>query len=173
MLPSVQQRRENIMQTWTKGAGILCLTLIATAWIASLPKQRVGSATQFFNATPAKLREAILDVQQQPKWRKEVAKVELTQTGWTEHLKSGEQIVFQLTINEPDQIQLHFRSPYGYSGTWHAQLIATGNGTQVNAEESVTLESISARVISHLFVDPEKIAQTYLNQLQAHLGEKP
>lgn len=157
------------MQKWAILAGLLCIGLAGSGWIICLPKQRIGTATHFFEVSPTYLKETILDVKQQTLWRKELGKVELTETGWIEYLKSGERINFQLVRNSSNEIQLNFQSQHGYSGTWHAQLIATGSGTTIVAKENIVLETITSRIVSHLFFDPEKIAQIYLQQLHSHI----
>ncbi len=132
-----------------------------------LPATRTGQVDRLVEATPAQLKAVILDKASQPKWRPDLAKVEVkSTTNWTEITQRGEVITFELTAQTEEVLQMRFNSSYGYHGQWQGRFVATlSGGTHIFVTEQATTPSPIGRIISRLFFDPKAFANAYLDAL--------
>jgi hypothetical protein len=157
------------MPSWT-----LILTaaaaLIALPFVVglSLPATRTGQAQRLLPAPPETVRALILDVEAQPIWRADIARVDRDAEGWVETHRSGESVRFRLEGTSP-ALRLSFISSRGYQGTWPGLLEAEGSGTRLSVTEAATVPGPLSRLLARLVFDPEAFADRYLDELEAAL----
>ncbi|MFN8920432.1 MAG: hypothetical protein ACK5XZ_11300 [Hyphomonadaceae bacterium] len=164
---------------WILGglAGLAALVIVVGFL---LPATRTGKIDQVVDATPAQLTAVILDKASQPKWRADIAKVEVkSPMRWTETTQKGEVIAFELTRQEAGLLQMRFESTYGYHGQWEGRLVPTpSGGTHIFVTEQATTPAPIGRILARLFFNPEAFAKAYLDALVAetqrrHPRDKP
>ena len=133
----------------------------------TLPETRSGTHTLEIAAPPRIVRDVILDIESQPRWRDGIAGVQRTGQGWTEITTRGEKIEFRLEAATDAEIRMSFVSSYGYHGQWTGRLNPLEDGgTQLAVTETATTPSPFGRVLSILFFNPEAFARAYLESLE-------
>jgi hypothetical protein len=132
-----------------------------------LPTARVARIEGRVAAPPAAILATIRAVEDQPKWRADVARVARTPEGWTETTKRGQAIAFTPEEMTEQRIRLRFASDAGFGGLWQADLRGDGAGTIITIVETATIPSPIGRIFSRIFFNPQKFATTYLAELAA------
>lgn len=145
-------------------AGLAALVFVVGLF---LPATRTGQVDRVVEATPAQLTAVILDKASQPKWRPELAKVDVqSPANWTETTQRGEVITFELTAQTADTLQMRFNSNLGYHGQWEGRLVPTpSGGTHIFVTEQATTPGPIGRIMSRLLFDPKAFANAYLDAL--------
>jgi len=149
----------------TGASGALLLGLL-------LPQTRTGTHEAVLPAPPEQVRRTILDAGAQPAWRHDVAAVELEAGGraWTERIRSGERIRFELIEASDTRIALRFRSSHGYHGQWTGEITpAPAGGSRLRVQESAVVPNPFARLAARVFFDPDAFARRWVDALAAEL----
>lgn len=132
---------------------IACVVVLALVAIAfTLPPIREGRATLEIAAPPQDISEVVEDVEQQQKWRGQLAGIARTTEGWEEQTTNGERVNFRWTFRSVERLELSFVSSAGYSGQWRATLALTGTGTLVSVVEHARIENPITRLIARIFL---------------------
>jgi Polyketide cyclase / dehydrase and lipid transport len=134
-----------------------------------LPATRTGHASIELSSSPEQIIAVLRDVESQPEWRSDVAKIDLTTDGWVETTQRGEAISFRWVSISSELVELAFASATGYSGSWIARLSLTGTGTRMDVTETATIPNPFFRAVARLFFDPAAFSRTYLNSLKRRL----
>lgn len=140
-----------------------------------LPQTRTGTHEALLPAPPEQVRRTILDAGAQPAWRQEVTAVDLEADGraWTERIRGGERIRFELIEATDTRIALRFRSSRGYHGQWVGDIVPTpAGGTQLRVQESAVVRNPLARLAARMFFDPEAFARRWVDALAAELARR-
>lgn len=150
--------------------GCLILGFVVAAFL--IPPTREGKASILVNASPNQIVEVLQDVKAQPRWRKDVAEVTISQDGWTETTARSEKIDFRWQELTPERAVLTFSSRAGYSGKWVAEFQQTSQGTQIAVIETATIPNPLTRLIARVFFDPAAFSKTYLSALKTEVERK-
>jgi hypothetical protein len=134
----------------------------------TLDPVRSGTSSTECEVSAKELLATVLDVESQPKWRKNVTSVQRANeaSSWLEKTKQGEEITFNVLDSKDKSVSMTFVSNRGYSGKWSADLVEYGaTRTKITVKEEVTVEGPIGRVISRLFFNTEAFASKYLSEL--------
>lgn len=145
---------------------VLVVVIVVAGFAFALPPTREGRAALDIAAPPQDIVAVIEDVEDQPRWRGQLAGITRTADGWEEQTMGGERIRFRWTFRSGERLELVFESSAGYSGQWMATLAPTRKGTLVSVVEHATIANPFARLIARVFFDPDKFATQYLEELK-------
>jgi hypothetical protein len=140
------------------------LAAVLTSWAARAPRARAARAERLVAATPAVVESIIADVDAQPRWRSDVARVERRADGsFSEWDTRGRETRFVPT-SAPGGVALTFTGQ-GFRGEFRATLTPEGQATRVRVEESITLDSAASALLSSLFFDLDAFVARWLDEL--------
>jgi hypothetical protein len=140
-----------------------------------LPQTRIGAHEALLPAPPEQVRRTILDAGAQPAWRQDVTSVDLAAGGraWTERIRSGERIRFELIEASDAHIALRFRNSRGDHGHWVGDIAPTPTGeTRLRVQESAVVPDPLARIAARVFFDPKAFARRWVDALAAEPAGK-
>jgi Polyketide cyclase / dehydrase and lipid transport len=150
--------------------GLVSLAALLGVIGSLLPATRNASAQREIAAPPAHVWSLLVAVDRQPSWRAELASVQVLDATpgrerWIEHPKQGPAIHFSTESQSAGTAwSLTFSGPA--EGRWTGRLEhVSDNRTRILIEESATVANPWARLLAHLFFDPQAFVDTYLDQL--------
>jgi uncharacterized protein YndB with AHSA1/START domain len=158
--------------------GIIGLFLAMTLVGLVLPQRHVCSLRATLKQSPASVWEALTDIEQFPRWRPEVSRIELLPAVeghilYREHSRHGA-ITFERMEAEPCKRlvgRIADRTlPFG--GGWTYELLQANGGTQVTITETGAVYNPLFRFMSRFIFGHRKTIDTYLRQLGKKFGEK-
>ena len=133
-----------------------------------LPEVRQNTSGRLIAAPPQAVRDLLLDVSSQTKWRRDIASVAVSGQGWVEHTRDGEAITFRILEQTAGTIRLQFASSRGYTGTWTGRIVPVDAGkTRLEISERVSTPSPVDRILSRLFFDPDAFTRRYLDEVES------
>jgi len=159
---------------WVTWVGLTTLSATLLAGLL-LPATRTGSHEAVLPADPERVRQTILDVEAQPRWRREVAAVELGADGrsWVEKTHAGERIRFEIREHAENRLVLRFDSSRGYRGQWLGEWQhAPGGETRLRVLESATVDHPLMRLVARVAFDPAEFARRWTRELESELARR-
>lgn len=142
-------------------------------WVRSrLPDPRVASAVRTLPGDAVAFRALLDAVEDQPRWRRNVTRVERQGETWTEFDARGQAIRFRWTERGPDRYRLALEGGLGVSGEWTATWGPVANGLQVRVEERVSVPHPFRRLMARVFFDPEDLMNAWFDDVDAELRRK-
>lgn len=159
---------------WGLWAAVTAVSGVLLAGLLT-PATRSGVHEAVVAAPVDAVRHAILDVQSQPAWRRDVTAVDVDADSrrWTERTRAGETVRFERVDAGPHRIVLRFDSSRGYAGEWTGELEATPDGgTRIRVRESATVPNPIARLVARIAFDPEAFARQWATELAAELARR-
>ena len=160
------------MWKWIAGIAAVPLGLAAVVYGvgALLPRGHVARAEALVPAAPDAVAALVREVERQPAWRSNVARVEVTgrRANGLSYVEHGEEaIAFEFTEEVPGR---RFRSaiadpslPFG--GAWTIALAPAGGGTRVSIEERGEVRDPLYRFFARFVFGHEATMRTWLADL--------
>jgi uncharacterized protein YndB with AHSA1/START domain len=158
-------------------AGIAVLAMLIVIIGFALPKAHTAAVRAEFNADPQRIYAAIADVENGPRWRTGLQKVEVLSRDpvtWRETADWGT-ITFRREEAVPNQL-LTARiadESEGFGGTWTYALAPSSNGTSLTITENGTVSNPLFRFMSKFVFGHYTSLETYASDLAKLLGEQP
>lgn len=86
---------------------------------------------------------------------------------WVEVSNQGHELTFKTTNRiEPEVLEIEFSGTPAIRGHWSGRFTeVSANETRVEFTETVTAESLTAKVLAYLFVDLDSILDDYIRDL--------
>ena len=147
--------------------GVVAVVLI---WGALLPKEHSCTVARTYRTTPERVWALITKVEEFPRWRRDVASIEVRERGtdgapvaWTERssfgpipLRTIEQQPPHLLVGRIDSDEL----PFG--GTWTYRIEDLGDGSvRLSITEDGEVENVLFRFLSRYVFGHDKTMKTY------------
>lgn len=133
-------------------------------WAARAPRARAARAERHLAAAPVVVQAVVEDVESQPRWRGDVARVERRADGsFSEWDASGRETRF-VPAAAQGGVTLGFTGR-GFRGEFRATLTPEGDGTRVRVEEQLTLDSATSALLAALFFDLDAFVARWLDDL--------
>ncbi|HHG90608.1 MAG TPA: hypothetical protein ENJ90_09050 [Devosia sp.] len=154
----------------------ILLTALAAAWVL-LPAKRSATRQCRFPAPIEDVWAVYNDPESQPAWRAEIDRVEMHETiyprSWTEFPRHGPPIILsELEVSAPHQLVLSTRAG-GFNGRYVARFERGESGKTIGTfTETATITGFLPRLISALFVRPERIIETYAREATAEIERR-
>ena len=158
-------------------AVVVGLGLIVVVVGYLLPVKHIATVAAQVPATPAQVWEALTDVAAYPKWRGDLASVEILPTdsghvAWREHGKN-DAISFAIEQAEPPRrlvTRITDKSlPFG--GAWEYVVTPEGTGSRVQITEHGEVKNVIFRFVSRFVMGHTATIDAYLADLRRKLGE--
>lgn len=157
------------------GATLVLASVATYAVGTQLPATRTGTASLSVERPAHEVMAVLTDVASQPRWRPDVAAVDVqSPTAWIERKADGEVVTFRITAHSERSLHLAFESSRGYVGQWHGSLTpaAQTGSTLIEVQESATIDAPLQRVIARVVFDPEEFAADYLARLAGEVRRR-
>jgi hypothetical protein len=138
----------------------------------ALPDTTHHAAERVFATDVATLRQVLDAVENQPRWRRDMAHVEVSGDEWTETDARGRVLRFRWTERSDDRYRLVFEDDRGLQGTWTAAWTPTPEGLRLRVEERITLRHPWSRLMARVFFDPDAFLAAWFEDLEAELSRK-
>lgn len=138
----------------------------------SLPDTTHHAAERVLATDVATLRQVLDAVEHQPRWRRDIARVDVSGNAWTETDARGRVLRFRWTERNDDRYRLLFEDDRGLQGTWTAAWTPTSEGLRVRVEESISLRHPWSRLMARAFFDPDAFLAAWFDDLEAELSRK-
>ncbi|MFN3849570.1 MAG: hypothetical protein ACK4NY_09085 [Spirosomataceae bacterium] len=150
--------------------GVFVLTYVAGLF---LPKQREFVKQAELNSLPKKVFQIVADFENQAEWRGDVESIKvINEITWTEIPKKGTPMTFRIKKKIENQLfEIEIIEPKNFNGYWVGTFEKLPKGTKVVFKEVIIIENPLARVLSAVFIDLDKVMETYLINLKSKLGE--
>lgn len=154
---------------------VLVLAIVAVGY--SLPKSHVASVSARYAARPDSLWASLTDVSSFPKWRNDLARVEMLpdengQRGWREHAKNDVVTYRVVESDAPRRLVTRIADenlPYG--GTWTYELAAADSGTRLTITERGEVYNPIFRFVARFFLGYTSTMDAVLRALGTKHGE--
>lgn len=152
------------------------LVALVAVWFL-LPRKRSATRQCRFSAPIEDVWAVYNDPESQPAWRAEIDRVEMHETiyprSWTEFPRYGPPIILsELEVSSPHQLVLSTRSS-GFHGRYIARFEQGEGGETIGTfTETATITGFLPRLISALFVRPERIIETYAKEAPAEIKKR-
>ena len=154
--------------------GIITLVLITGLL---LPGKRVGSRQCFYNASPEKVYNVLIN-NTDYSYRSDLKEIIIIESldgieVWDEIAKNGSVVRFKTARKEPFSLyEFDIIKGNGFTGHWKGELQETSTGgTLFTATETIRMRNPFLKVLSYLFFDIEKFMDNYQNDLRVKLSE--
>jgi hypothetical protein len=158
-------------------AVLVVLVAVVGLFGVRLPATRTAALRVEINAPPERVWRVLTDVAAQPRWRPDLATVEVIDATpgrerWIERPRRGPEIHFTTRSRvELREWQLEFRGPA--EGTWRGRLEPLPGGkTRLEVEEAATIRNPWQRALARMVFDPQQFLADYAARL-ATTAEKP
>jgi hypothetical protein len=153
---------------------LLLVVVPGLLWFVAraLPDTTHHAAERVLSTDVATLRQVLDAVEDQPRWRRALARVEVSGNAWTETDARGRVLRFRWTEQSDDRYRLVFEDDRGLQGTWTATWSPTNEGLRVRVEESITLRHPWSRLMARAFFDPDAFLAAWFDDLEAELSRK-
>ncbi len=152
------------------------VAIIAIVFLVGLfiPRDRTFIKTAVLNSDVSKVFNLVTDFRNQTTWRNDVKEIiVINDNTWTEVPIKGTAITFKVknkVVNEIFEIEIV--EPKNFHGYWVGTFKQTKQDlTEIEFKEVVTISNPFFRTISYLFVDLDKIMESYLQNLKQKLSE--
>ncbi len=154
------------------------IVLGVTAVGMALPQNHVAQRSVHFSANPEKIWAVITDVPGYPRWRSEVAAVQMLSTdagqvAWREVSAKGNKLSFEATTSEPPSHPVTLITDKGipFGGSWDYRIVPDGTGSRITITENGEVYNPIFRFVSKYIMGHTSTLDTYLSSLAAKLGE--
>jgi hypothetical protein len=153
---------------------VVALSIALGLWWAGsrLPDPRVATGERALPGDAEAFRALLDAVEDQPRWRRNVTRVERQREIWIEYDARGQAIRFRWTERGPNRYRLAFEGGFGVSGEWTATWVPVANGLQVRVEERVSVPHPLRRLMVRVFFDPEAFMNAWFDDVDAELRRK-
>lgn len=138
----------------------------------ALPETTRHAAERVLATDVATLRDVLDAVEDQPHWRRGVARVERSGDGWAEIGARGRVLRFHWTERDSAGYRLVFEDDHGLHGTWTATWASTAEGLRLRVEESITLRHPWSRLMARVFFDSDAFLTEWFDDLEAELSRR-
>ncbi len=159
--------------------GLVLLALLVFVVGLFLPKKKSAQRVVEFNAVPEEIWRIVTEVEQQPRWRTDLKKVEILERTaeyevWTEFPANGAPSTFKTRKKTPFKC---YEMEIVRSAVFHGRRIINLNGlnidvTRVTVAEQAEIKNPFMRVFAHLSVDFGRTIDRYVKDLAAELTKK-
>lgn len=138
----------------------------------ALPETTRHAAERVLATDMATLRHVLDAVEDQPRWRRGMARVEVLGSAWEETAARGGVLRLHWTERSSGRYRLVFEDGHGLKGTWTATWAPTPEGLSLRVEESITLRHPGSRLMARVFFDPDAFLAAWFDDLEAELSRK-
>lgn len=157
--------------------GLVALALVVVIIGFALPRAHTAAVQARYRAPAERIYAAIVDVENAPKWRSGLQKVEVLAREpmtWRETADWGT-ITFvreEAVPNQRVKTRIADESE-GFGGTWTYALLPDGDATQLTITENGTVSNPVFRIMSKFVFGHYTSLETYASDLAKLLGESP
>jgi len=159
--------------------GLVLLTLLVFAVGLFLPKTKSVQRIVEFNAVPEEIWRIVTEIEQQPRWRTNLKKVEILQRTpedevWTEFPVSGAPLTFKTRKKKPyDRYEMEIARSTVFNGRRIIELDGLNiDVTRVTIAEQAEIKNPFMRVLAHLSFDFGRNIDRYVKDLATELIRK-
>ena len=158
-------------------AAVVGLVLVAVGIGYSLPESHTATATRVVGGAPIEVWDAITDVERFTTWRPGIDQAERLSDRdglpvWRETGPTGSMTLQVTEFDPPRRLVTRIADeglPFG--GTWTYELEATESGTRVTLTEDGEIYNPFFRFVSRYVMGYDATMNTYLDGLEARMGE--
>ena len=156
---------------------IILLIVLAAAWVL-LPSKRSATRQCSFNASIEEVWKVYTDPASQPAWRSKIDRVEMHAPThprrWSEFTRHGPPVTLEeQEVSPPNRLILSTGARNFFNGRYVAEFTQDKDGRTIGTfTESATLNGFIPRVLSALFVRPEKLIETYALEAMAEIKRR-
>ena len=160
------------------GSLIAMMAFIAIAAVAGLMMDANHAVTReaVYSRSPEEIWSVITRFDETPTWRSDVQSVRIESGAPVRFVELGGQGPLPLEVTEHDAprrlVLMASDLDLPFSGSWTFELAKVDGGTRLSITESASIGNPIVRFVSHTFLDPADMAETYLVDLGRHLGEE-
>ena len=142
----------------------------------TLPQGHIVSRQARLSAAPDSVWGIITNVQDFPKWRKDVESVEVLQGTtlftWREHMSHGKLTFEATTLDAPTHLVSHIvGKSAGFGGSWDYQIEPDGTGSKITITENGQVYNPIFRFVSAYVMGQTATLDKYLTFLAARTGD--
>jgi Polyketide cyclase / dehydrase and lipid transport len=159
--------------------GLVLLALLVFAVGLFLPKTKSAQRVVEFNAVPEEIWRIVTEVEQQPRWRTNLKKVEILERTpeyevWTEYPANGAPLTFKMLKKRPfDFYEMEIARSTVFSGRRIIELDGLSiDVTRVTIAEQAEIKNPFMRVLAHLSFDFGRTIDRYVKDLASELTRK-
>jgi hypothetical protein len=159
--------------------GLVLLALLVFVIGLFLPKTKSAEETVEFNAVPEEIWSIATEVEQQPRWRTDLKKVEILERTpgyevWTEFPVNGAPLTCKMRKKVPfKRYEMEITRPAVFRGRRIIELNGLNiDVTRVTVAEQVEIRNPYMRVYAHLSFDLRRTIERYVKDLAAELSRK-
>lgn len=159
--------------------GLVLLALLVFAVGLFLPKTKSAQRVVEFNAVPEEIWRIVTEIEQQPRWRTDLKKVEILERTpeyevWTEYSASGAPLTFKTQKKRPfDCYEMEIARATVFSGRRIIKLDGLNiDVTRVTIVEQAEIKNPFMRVLAHLSFDFGRTLDRYVKDLAVELTRK-
>ncbi len=159
--------------------GLVLLALLVFAVGLFLPKTKFAQRVVEFNAVPEEIWRIVTEIEQQPRWRTNLKKVEILERTleyeiWTEYPANGAPLTFKMLNKRPfDFYEMEIARSTVFSGRRIIELNGLNTDvTRVTIAEQAEINNPFMRVLAHLSFDFGRTIDRYVKDLASELTRK-
>jgi len=151
------------------GLGVVIVLLI--------PSTTSTTVEIHFDTPIDKVWEVYTDFECQTNWRHDVASVEMdpNQKSWTETLSHPSPMAIRFLVLEktaPKRLVLQTSADGIFEGKYIAEFKSTQSGTTATFTEETTSLGFIPKIMSRLFVNQQKLIETYADEAKAEINRR-
>ena len=149
--------------------GVLVATIVVIVLIGTrLPVKHVASRSLRLSRSPAEVYAAVRNVEEYPRWREGVKKVELLSSAQFRETSSNGVVTYSIDEDVPNRklVTRIVEKNLGYSGSWTYDIVAVENGTQLTITENGEVTNPLFRFLSRFVFGHTATIDGYLKSLE-------
>lgn len=160
------------------GSIIAMMAFIAIAAVAGvmMDANHAVSREAVYSRSPQEIWAVITRFDTTPQWRSDVQSVRIDSGEPVRFVELGGQGPVPMEVTEHDAPHRLVLMANGldlpFSGSWTFDLTEVDGGTRLTITESASIDNPIVRFVSHTFLDPADMPETYLVDLGRHFGEE-
>ena len=141
------------------GLALVAVLLLAVGAIAGYgatqPRDHVASMTVDLDRPLPEVRSILENVQDYPRWRTGVTRVETLDGGRFVEYQGGDAIRYRFEEQNEARIVVRIDDPdLPFGGTWTHELVAVGTGSRLTTTERGFVSNVFVRGLASLLMDP-------------------
>ncbi len=162
---------------WVKAGCFLAALALVAAWFL-LPSKRSTTREFSFDASVEEVWAVYNDPVSQPAWRTEIDRVEMHMStcprSWSEFAKHRPTVrLSELEVSPPNRLVLSTGASNFFEGRYVAEFTQHEGGKTIGRfTESATIDGFIPRLLSALFVRPEKLIESYASEAMAEIKRR-
>lgn len=157
--------------------GLAMLGVLVVAIGYALPRAHVASRAATLPAPPDRVWAALVDVASYPRWRSDVAAVEILpardgRPAWRERSRRGDAVTYAFErMAPPTRLTATITDPsLPFGGSWEYALEPDARGTRLVVTEYGDVRNPVFRFVSRFFMSPTATMDAFLSSLARQLG---